>query len=311
MPEIIVIALGGNAIMPKGEKASIKNQFKNTEKAVENIAKLAQKSPRIVLTHGNGPQVGNILIRVEESLGKAYSIPLEVAVAESEGEIGYILGQALRNEFAKKGISKPIVSILTQVLVDKNDPMFRKPTKFVGPFYSEKQAVLLKKKGLKVKKDSNRGWRRVVPSPKPLKIVEVKIIKKLVEQKVIVIAAGGGGIPVYKSKNILKGIEAVIDKDLASACLATSIKAGSLIILTGVKKVYLNYSKKNQKPIKKMNVKQAKKFLSEGHFPEGSMGPKIRASINFLEGGGKKVLITSPKYLLKALKGKEGTWLTK
>ncbi|MFH0949406.1 MAG: carbamate kinase [Candidatus Aenigmatarchaeota archaeon] len=304
----IVIALGGNALLRSSEKPTVSGQFSNAANAMKKIVSLARKY-RLVITHGNGPQVGNILIRSEAALGKAYSLPLSVCVAESQGEIGYMIEQCLQNELAKRKIKKPVVSVLTQVLVDKNDPAFRNPTKFVGPFYNKKQAAMMKKKGLIIKKDSNRGFRRVVPSPKPLKIIEADTIKQLVRNS-IVIAAGGGGIPVY-SKNGLHGIDAVIDKDMASACLAKSIGAKLMINITGVRKVALNYEKPSQKSLTKMNIKEAKKYLNEGHFPPGSMGPKIEAAIDFLEHGGKKVIITSPGFLGKAIRGKDGTIITK
>ncbi len=301
----IVVALGGNAILKKGDKPNISKQFFNTQKALNYITGCI-RNYRVVLTHGNGPQVGNILIRVEEALGKAYSLPLEICVAESEGEMGYLIQQTLRNILAKKNIRKPVVTLLTQVLIDKRDKSFKNPTKFIGPFYDEKQANLLREKGLKIKKDSNRGYRRVVPSPKPLKIVENNVIKGLLKNN-IVIAAGGGGIPVYKKNNVLHGVEAVIDKDLASYVLARDVKAEYLFILTGVDNVYLNYGKRSQIPLKKIKTKDLKKYYKEGHFPEGSMGPKVEATIKFLENGGKKVIITTPKLLEKAIKGEAGT----
>lgn len=306
----ILIALGGNAILKKGEKPSISNQFENTEKALSHIVNIIKRN-KVVITHGNGPQVGNILIRVEEALKEAYPIPLEVCVAESQGEMGYMIEQTLINLFKKHRISKPVVSILTQVLVDKKDPAFRKPTKPIGPFYTKKQGEVLKRKGLTIVEDAGRGYRRVVPSPKPIKIIEAKVIEKLLNQKIIVIAAGGGGIPVCKKYNELQGIEAVIDKDLASSCLAKTIKADTLINLTGINKVALNYGKKTQINLSKMTLKEAKKYLKQGHFPPGSMGPKIQAAIEFLTKGGKRVIITSPEKLEKALKGKDGTLITK
>jgi carbamate kinase len=266
------------------------------------IADLSKKS-RLVITHGNGPQVGNILIRVESALGKAYSLPLSICVAESEGEMGYMIEQTLHNELHGR---QPVVSVLTQVLVNKKDPAFKRPTKPIGPFYSKIRAQVLRKKFPMIE-DAGRGWRRVVASPKPLKIVESETIEKLIKNNIIVIAAGGGGIPVFLKKGRLHGIDAVIDKDLASACLANSINANELILLTGEKYVYLNYGKKQQKPIKKMNAKQAKHFMKQGHFAEGSMKPKIEAAVLFLEKGkGKKVLITAPDFL-----GRGGTIITK
>jgi carbamate kinase len=301
MPYIImlVIALGGNALLKKNEKPSVKAQMKNARIVVKNL--LPALSEKSVITFGNGPQVGNIMLQVEEALGKAYPVPLYVAVAESQGEIGFLIEQALINSKLKK----PVVSILTQVLVDKKDDAFKNPSKPIGPFYSKKQAGILEKKGMKIKNVIG-GYRRVVASPRPLKIIESDVIKNLMKTSVV-IAVGGGGVPVYRHKNQFKGIDAVIDKDLASACLAMSIKASTILVLTGVDYVYLNYKTKNQKPIRKMSVTEAKKYTEEGHFPEGSMGPKIQAAIEFLENGGKKVIITSPSNSYAALKNKAGT----
>lgn len=308
--EVYIIALGGNALIQRDKKTTIKSQFQTLRRSLIHLIPLIKKH-RIVIVFGNGPQIGNILIRVEEAYGKAYSLPLEVCVAESEGEIGYMIEQVLRNIMQEHKLhNTPVVNILTQVVVNKKDPAFKKPTKPIGPFYTLKQASDIVNKGYKVINDAGRGYRRVVPSPKPEYIVEAKTIKKLIKDT-IVIAAGGGGIPVYKSGNKLRGIEAVIDKDLASSCLAKSIKANNLIILTGVDRVYLNFNKKNKKGIKKMNIKEAKKYQEEGHFLPGSMGPKIEAAIDFLENGGKKVIITSPNKLHKALKRKAGTIISK
>ena len=295
---LVVIALGGNALLKRGEPLSYDAQEKNVELAAKSIKNIA-KNHKIVITHGNGPQVGNIMIQVESALGKAYPVPLHVAVAESEGEIGYLLEQALYNE-----LKKPVASILTQVIINKNDIAFKNPTKPIGPYYSKKESELLKKKCYAMKK-INGSYRRVVASPKPLSIVEAPIIKKLASMGIITIAAGGGGIPVFK-KHGLHGIDAVVDKDLASACLAKSINADMLIILTDVPCVYLNYGKKNQSALRKLSIKEARKLLKEGHFPEGSMGPKIEAVIEFAETGGKAI-ITNFSSLREALHGKSGT----
>jgi carbamate kinase len=302
MKKIAVVALGGNAIMRKSDK-TIEQQFANTRAAVRSILFLAKKY-NLVITHGNGPQVGNILIQVESAMGKAYPIPLSVAVAESQGQIGYMIEQAIQNELQKKAA----VSVLTQVLVDKNDPAFKRPTKPVGPFYTKEHAMLLKRKGFTVMSDAGRGWRRVVPSPQPLKIVEAGAIKDIVRKGIVVIAAGGGGIPVYKSGRRLVGIDAVIDKDLASLCLAKSIKADLLIILTDVDNVYLNYGTARQRPIRKLTIKEAQKYMK--HFAEGSMKPKIMAAMEFVKSG-RHAVITSPRSLKAALKGKAGTWIVK
>ena len=304
----LVIALGGNAILKRGEEATIAKQFSNTRKAMHSLIPLIKKHS-VVITHGNGPQVGNIMIRVEEALGKAYKIPLEVAVAESEGEMGYMIEQCLQNELQSHNIKKPVVSILTQVVVDKADGAFKKPTKPIGPYYSKKHADALKRKGFHFVKIAD-SYRRVVPSPRPKKIVESDAIKKLLDST-IVIAAGGGGIPVFMAGKSLRGIEAVIDKDLASACLAKNIKADMLIMLTDIRKVALNYKKKNQKNLDKLTINEAKQYLKGGHFPVGSMGPKIEAAIDFLEHGGKKAIITTPGTLAKAMRERDGTVIKK
>ena len=309
--KIAVVALGGNALHKKGEKLSISSQVKVLDQALECILDLLKEEYKIIITHGNAIQVGNILIRVEEALGKAYNLPLEVCVAESEGEMGYLIEQTLQNKLTQHHKKHAVISLLTQVIVDKHDPYFHRATKPIGPWYTKEQAELLQKKGQEMKEIEKGKFRRVVPSPRPVKIDDVKIIQKLLKEDVIVIAAGGGGIPVYEHQGKLKGIAAVIDKDLASACLAKDLKADLFLILTGVNKVALNYGKSNQKNLSTLTIGEAKQYMQEGHFPEGSMGPKIEAAINFLKHGGKKVIITSPARVAKALKGKEGTVIKK
>ena len=305
--ETIVIALGGNSLLKKAQKPTINNQFKNAKETLTKLIPLI-KSKNVVITHGNGFQVGNILIRVEESLGKAYSIPLEVCVAESQGEIGYMIEQNLQNILQKNKIKKSVVSVLTQVVVNKKDSAFKNPTKPIGPFYTKIQANKLKKKGFKVVEQIGRGYRKVVPSPKPISIDDVKIIQTLLKNKSIVIAAGGGGVPVIKQNNLLKGVPAVIDKDLASACLANSLKAKTLIILMEEPNIYSDYKKKKQKSIRKLTLKEAKEL--QPTLPKGSVGPKIQAGINFIKSGGSKVIITSASKLKQALNGKAGTTIT-
>jgi carbamate kinase len=310
----IVIALGGNALLKKGELSTIKNQVKNAKSALKHIIPLIKQGHKIIITHGNGPQVGNILIRVEEAIGKAYRLPLEICVAESEGEIGYILEQNLQNLLEKNKIKRPVISLLSQVIVNKKDPAFKNPTKPIGPFYKKSQAQKMKHKGIPVVEQRGRGYRRVVASPKPIAVDDVDIISALIKKKTIIIAAGGGGSPVIKEREKLKGIAAVIDKDLASSCLAKSIGADMMIMLTGESKVYLNYRKKTQKPLKELTIKQAKEYLKDKQFPKGSMGPKIEASIDFLNSSKKKnprVIITSAAYLKRTLDGKSGTTIKK
>ncbi len=303
----IAIALGGNAISPKG-KMGVASEFDLCKKAVEKILPLI-RSNQAVITHGNAPQVGNIILRSELAAKIAYPIPLSVAVAESEGEIGYIIEQSLVNALAKHRIKKLVISVLTQVLVDKQDPAFKKPTKPVGPFYSKEEAEKMKSKGLHVSYEKGKGWRRVVPSPHPKEIIEAKIIRDI-SMQAVVIAAGGGGIPVIKEKGIYKGIDAVIDKDLASACLAKSIKAKTLLILTDVPCAYTNFRKKNEKAIRKIPLKKARHLIKEGHFAKGSMLPKMQAACEFAQSGGTAI-ITNIKNAQKAMKGKAGTIVTK
>lgn len=305
---LIVAAIGGNAILRKNEKPSVRGQMHNMKKFSRQIVSIARKH-HLVLTHGNGPQVGNELIRVEEALGKAYPLPLYACVAESQGEIGFMMEQSLQNALRKHKVKKSVATLLTQVLVDKKDPMFRKPTKFVGPYYTKKEAENLQKKGFSMKPDPRGGYRRVVPSPRPIKIVEADTVMKLVKNNIIPIAAGGGGIPVYNAGRELRGIDAVIDKDMASACLAKSIRADVLLILTDVPCVYLNYRKANEKKIKKIKSSGLKRLMK--HFPAGSMGPKIEAALDFVEHGGRMAVITNPSNASQALSGKAGTIITK
>ncbi len=302
----IVVALGGNAIINKGEKQTYKNLINNIRKTCKNLAPIVKKH-KAVISFGNGPEIGYLALQNELSKSKIPPMPLDILGAESQGLIGYPLEEQLVN--ALRDHKKDVATILTQVLVNKNDPAFRNPTKFIGPFYTKSQASKLKNK-YEIKKDADRGYRRVVPSPKPIKILEAKTIQKLLKNT-IVIAAGGGGIPVIEENGLLKGVEAVIDKDLASACLASSINASILIMVTSVPYAYLNFGTNKQKPIKKMTLDKIRSYYMQGHFQAGSMGPKIEAAINFLEKKGKKAIICSPENIMKALNNKAGTIITK
>src|SRR3990167_7944884 len=306
----IVIALGGNAIIKKGEKQTYSNLINNIKKTCKQIVPVLKKN-KVLITHGNGSEIGYLAIQNEIAKQKVPAMPLDVLGAESQALIGYIFEEQLRNFLRENRINKPIVNIITQTLVDKDDKAFREPTKPIGPFYNKPQAQELRKKGFHIIEDAGRGYRRVVPSPLPLKIIEETVIKDLIKHNFIVIAVGGGGIPFYIKNNKLYGTEAVIDKDLASQVLANDIEADLLLILTGVPYVYLNYLKKNDKIIKKMNVKQAKQYIKENQFAEGSIKPKIQAAINFLQRGGKKVIITDSNNLMKALNNKAGTLIVK
>jgi len=303
-----VIAIGGNSILRAEQKGTIQEQFANTIETAEHVADMIMMGYELVITHGNGPQVGNMLLMSEKTEEILYPLLLDICDSNTQGSMGYMIQQTLGNVLKKRKIKKSVVTVVTQVVVDRNDSAFKKPTKPIGSFYSKENAEKYRKeKKWDIIEDAGRGYRRVVPSPEPLEIVENEVIQKLVDDDVIVIAVGGGGIPVVKEKNFLKGVEAVIDKDLASSLLASNINAELLLISTNVEKVFLNYNKPNQKGIDRMTVKDAKKYLSEEHFPPGSMGPKIEAGIRFLEKGGKEVIITSPECIGDALKNKTGT----
>ncbi len=263
----------------------------------------------IVLTHGNGPQVGFNLLRSELASHAAPSLPLDVLGAQSQGSIGYLLQQVLGNQLRRHAIRKRVVTVVTQTIVDPHDPAFHRPTKPIGRFYEKDEARRMQReRGWEIVEDAGRGWRRVVPSPLPVEIVERLVIKGLVHQAIVVIACGGGGIPVVRERDgRLAGVEAVIDKDLASALLAQSIGADLLLISTAVERVSLNYGKPDQRELGLVTVEDAKRFLSEGHFPAGSMGPKIRAAIQFVEAGGSEALITSPAHIARAMAGQTGT----
>ena len=309
----IVLALGGNALQKNGE-ATAEAQKKIAIEVGEKIAELAQKY-EIIVAHGNGPQVGNILIHEEQAAtDKAPTMPLETAVAMSQGQIGYWLTQAINNAFAKQGKSKKVVTVVSQVIVNRDDPAFKNPTKPIGQFYSEKQAKeLAKKNGWTVKEDAGRGWRRVVASPKPVDIVEKKSIRELVEDGAIVIAAGGGGIPVTKTKVLkrLKGVDAVIDKDYAAEKLAELVNADVFVSVTAVPNAYLNYGTKDQTALKQTTVKEINHLKKYGYFKAGSMLPKIEAAARFAEKPGRTGIITDIKHLKEALEGKAGTIVTK
>ncbi len=312
MGKMAVIAIGGNAILEADEKGSAKDQFENIRLTSLHIANLVKNGYKVVITHGNGPQVGNILLRNEMAEGMAPVMSMDVCVAESQGQIGYMIQQSLLNELSKQRISARVTSIITQVVVDPEDEAFENPTKPIGPYYTEKEAERLakEKKWTMMEDKARRGYRRVVASPEPLEIVESGTIKRLVgdeKEMDIIIAAGGGGVPVIKTYRGLKGVEAVVDKDMASQILASSINADLLIMLTDVEHVAIDFGSPKQKNLSHMNISEAKEYLRKGHFPPGSMGPKIVSAIRFLEKGKGKVIITTPKKLEDALERKAGT----
>jgi carbamate kinase len=306
-----LLAVGGNSLIRAGQRGTIEEQFENAEKTAEYIAELIEMDFNLVITHGNGPQVGAQLIRVETGAGQVYSMPLDVCVASTQGEIGYILQNSIQKSLWKKGIKKQVITIITQVIVDKDDPAFSKPSKPVGPFYTKEEAERKRMLGWEIIEDAGRGYRRVVPSPKPIDIVEKDAIKQCIEDGMIVIAVGGGGIPVVKKDDHFSGVEAVIDKDRASAVLAKYLDVDYFIISTDTDKVYLNYKKPNQTALDVISLEEAKKFYEEGHFPPGSMGPKIEAVIDFISNGGNCAIITSPENLVQAVIGKAGTRIVK
>lgn len=304
-----VVALGGNAITVPGKEDTIANQFANTRASLDGIVDLARDGFGLVITHGNGPQVGNALLRVELARGKAPILPLGVLVADTEGGMGYMIEQSLQNRLKKERIDRPVVTIITQMLVDEFDPAVSNPTKFIGQFYSEEESREFgQSRGWQVKKDGDRGWRRVVPSPVPIRAIEADTIRKLVEDGTIVLAGGGGGIPVYiDSKGNLEGMDAVIDKDLGSAVLASEIGARVLCILTSVDTVAVYYRKPTQRILETCKLSEIKKHLADGQFPPGSMGPKILAAVKFLERGGEMVTITSFANARDGVHGNAGT----
>ena len=287
------------------------DQFEAVRENCGHIASIIENGWKIAITHGNGPQVGFILLRSEIASHVLHTVPIDSAGAETQGSIGYMVQQSLYNELKKRGIDKRVVTVVTQAVVKKNDAAFKNPTKPIGPFYDEDKAGGCRKvRGWTMVEDAGRGCRRVVPSPLPIRIIEQEVIKTLIDQGIIVVGVGGGGIPVVEEAGKLKGVEAVIDKDLASALLAVGIKADLFLISTAIEKVALNFGKPNERPLDRMTLAEAKKYYKEGHFPPGSMGPKIQAIIHYLQNGGKKGLITNPNNIERALLGKTGTWIT-
>jgi len=307
----IVVALGGNAIIEEGTEGTITQQFANTRKSLAAIVGMIADGHKVVLTHGNGPQVGVHLIQNEAASAQVPPSPLGVIVADTQGSMGYMIAQSLANTMHLKGISKDVVTVITQVEVDPADPSMLNPTKYVGPFYKAEQVEKLRDCGWIIKEDPGRGFRRVVPSPIPLDVIEKDTIRDLIDEGKIVIAVGGGGIPVYREADgRLEGVDAVIDKDRASALLANLINADELVILTGVDKVAINFKKPDQKVFDHLTVAECERYLAEGQFPKGSMGPKIEAACDFVRRGGARVIITSLENATAAVEGKAGTVVT-
>lgn len=307
----IVVALGGNAILQTGQKGTAEEQLANVRLAAEQIAQLVLAGHQVVLTHGNGPQVGNILLQNAAASPAVPAMPLDICGAESQGFIGYLLQQSLVNALREQGVNKPVVTIVTQVVVDANDPAFSKPTKPIGPFYPAEEAQRLMAKGLAMQEDRARGgWRRIVPSPVPLRIWEREAIISLIDSGAIVIAAGGGGIPVVEIPAGLQGVEAVIDKDLAGQRLANDVGADVLLILTDVEAVALDWGLPTQRWLHDVTLAEVEAYQAAGHFQAGSMGPKVAAACNFLASGGEMAIITSLQTATQALAGNTGTRFT-
>jgi carbamate kinase len=310
--QIAVIAFGGNALLPPEDSGTHEEQVARAKQAARWLAEIVRHDYHLVIVHGNGPQVGNIMVRAEEASTKIPPQPLDVAVAQTEGSIGFLLQQQMRNRLEFLGHSAEVATVLTEVEVDPNDVAFKRPTNPLGPFFSRYRAEALSRDlGWTMREDSGRGWRKVVPSPRPLHILNRASIRALLEVSDVVIAAGGGGIPVVRGRdNQWRGIEAVIDKDYASALLAAELEAGLYIILTGVEQVALDFNKPTQRSVDRMTVAEARQHLADGQFPPGSMGPKIEAAIDFVEGSGQEVLITDVDHLREGLDGKAGTRIT-
>jgi len=311
MKKRAVIALGGNALIKEGQKGTIYEQFSNTRKSAKSIVQMIKNGWDVVITHGNGPQVGAILLQNKEAKNITPSMPLGICVAESEGLIGYMIQQCLSNTLKREHIDKSVIALITQVIVDEDDPSLSHPTKPIGPYYTEDEAKQMEKDGIKMIKQP-RGWRMVVPSPDPQRIVESHIIRQMLDDGIIVIASGGGGMPVVEKEGWgLDGLEAVVDKDLASERLAEAIDADLLLILTEVEKVFLDFGTPDQKALDKVTLNELKKYYKEGQFPEGSMAPKILSAIRFLEAGGRKVIISHIDKGWEAVQEKTGTHIVK
>ncbi len=305
----MVIAIGGNSLIKDARHQSVEDQYAAVVETVRHITDLLELGFRIVVTHGNGPQVGFILLRSEHARGLVHEVPLDSIVADTQGALGYQLQQALENEFRRRGLKKSVATIVTQTLVDPHDPAFMHPTKPVGEFYTREQAEeRLRVNQWNMVEDAGRGWRRVVASPKPLRIIEADVVRHLVKDGYVVVAAGGGGIPVAADHDgMLTGVPALIDKDLASAVLANQMQADLLVVSTAVEKVCLRFGKPDQEEIDRMTVAEAKRFAAAGHFGAGSMLPKVEACVLFVEGGGREAVITCPAMLSLALTGRSGT----
>lgn len=309
--KVAVVAVGGNSLIKDEKHKSIADQYAATVETSRHIVGMIEQGWNVVLTHGNGPQVGFILRRSELSRHELHEVPLDFCGADTQGAIGYMFQRALRNEFKRRGVKREAVTVVTQVLVDRTDPAFQSPSKPIGSFMDEVLAAQKRAaEGWNVVEDAGRGWRRVVPSPLPKQIIERNAVQALIQSGQVVICSGGGGIPVVEDESgELVGVEAVIDKDFAGSLLATSVGADLFLISTAVERVALNYNKPGQQWLDRLTLAEARKYLAEGHFAKGSMGPKIQAIIWFLERGGRQALVTNPENIERALAGETGTWI--
>lgn len=312
MARVAVVAVGGNSLIKDKKHQTVPDQYDAVCETVSHIVNMIEDGWEVVLTHGNGPQVGFILLRSQAAQSEIHTVPVDSAVADTQGAIGYQFQMAMHNEFLKRGINKSAVTVVTQVVVSPEDPAFQNPTKPIGPFMDEEQAKARREAdGWDIMEDAGRGWRRVVASPKPKKIVELEAVRALIEAGQVVISVGGGGVPVVEKDGRYTGVAAVIDKDYASGLLAADLKVDSFIISTAVDKVYINYGKPDQKGLDTVTLEEAKRYMAEGHFAKGSMAPKVEAAIKFLEAGGSEAIITNPENLSKAVKGQAGTHFVK
>lgn len=313
MSKIAVVAIGGNSLITSPERQSVPDQYRACAETCWHVARLIQQGYDVVLTHGNGPQVGFILRRSELARHELHPVPLDSCVADTQGAIGYHIQLALANQFRRLGLDKRAVTLVTQVLVDRDDPSFRRPTKPIGSFMSAEEARRRQlEEGWDVVEDAGRGWRRVVASPAPRRILELDAIRSLVRGGFVVVAVGGGGIPVVETEEgELVGVAAVIDKDLASSLLASELGADLLLISTAVEKVYLHFGTPRQRALDRMTLAEARRYSEEGHFKPGSMLPKVQAVIGFLERGGRHAIITDPEHLAEAVRGEAGTHIVR
>lgn len=307
--KLAVVAFGGNALLRPEDRGTQEEQIARAKQAARWLAEIVRHGYKLIVVHGNGPQVGNILVQAEEASTKIPPQSLDVCVAQTEGSMGFLLQQAIRNRLDSIGLAGDVATILTEVEVDPVDPAFKRPTKPIGPYFTRYRAEALERDlGWTMREEAGRGWRHVVPSPRPLRILNIETIVHMLDSAAVVIAAGGGGIPVVRGRDgQWRGVEAVIDKDFSSSLLASELHAEMYVVLTGVAKVAIDFEKPTQRTLERITVSEAQRYLADGQFPAGSMGPKIEAAIQFVTRGGGQVLITDVEHLRDALAGREGT----